>query len=133
MGAIKELDLALREVISDVLIEQGHLTPTQAERVVDDEGEGEMTDALNMIFKRVGTIVQGERQVQMTGPDEFGSVYVYVRSAQEDLVTGNTIQHKGMVNLDYNDKGDLIGIELLDVQAKYKTNQSPKRRNRNAA
>lgn len=49
----------------------------------------------------------------VTGPDEFGSTYVYFRPTASKSV--RMLKHRGEVNLDYDSKGRLIGIELLDV------------------
>lgn len=49
----------------------------------------------------------------VTGPDESGSVYVYFRPSAKRVA--QTLKHHGMVNLDYDSLGRLVGIELLAV------------------
>jgi YD repeat-containing protein len=50
----------------------------------------------------------------VTGPDEFGSVYVYFGPKRKGSVA-LTVTAAGEVNLDYDKAGKLIGIELLDI------------------
>jgi hypothetical protein len=49
----------------------------------------------------------------VTGPDEYGSTYVYFRDP--GTRSHRTLKHHGLVNLDYDKRGKLIGIELLAV------------------
>ena len=61
------------------------------------------------------TVRRAVRRVAMrrvTGPDEYGSTYVYFRRNAGKL---RTLKHLGLVNLDFNQRGELVGIELLAV------------------
>ena len=49
----------------------------------------------------------------VTGPDEYGSTYVYFRTQSSRVP--RMLKHHGSVNLDYNERGQLVGIELLAV------------------
>lgn len=49
----------------------------------------------------------------VTGPDEFGSTYVYFQA--RGAKSKRMVKHLGAVNLDYDSRGRLIGIELLAV------------------
>jgi len=52
---------------------------------------------------------------RVTGPDEYGSVYIYFQPHAAGAV-GRTIRSKTItVNVDYDKLGILYGIELLDV------------------
>lgn len=55
----------------------------------------------------------------VTGPDEYGSTYVYFRA--KGTKSARMFKHSGEVNLDYDEKGRLIGIELLSVPWEIKT------------
>ena len=49
----------------------------------------------------------------VTGPDDFGSTYVYFNA--RGAKSARTLKHHGLVNLDFDKRGRLIGIELLAV------------------
>lgn len=49
----------------------------------------------------------------VTGPDEYGSTYVYFRGRNRTVQ--RTLKHLGLVNLDYDKTGRLVGVELLAV------------------
>ena len=60
---------------------------------------------MKAIIRRVKRLV--------TGPDEYGSTYVYFGA--QGTKSKRMVKHKGEVNLDYDKRGRLTGIELLDV------------------
>jgi len=49
----------------------------------------------------------------VTGPDEYGSTYVYFKA--RGTKCARTLKHHGLVNLDFDSNGRLVGIELLAV------------------
>ena len=49
----------------------------------------------------------------ITGPDEFGSTYIYFQA--RDTKSEQMVKHLGAVNLDYDKRGRLIGVEMLGV------------------
>lgn len=61
------------------------------------------------------------RKLEVTGPDEFGSMYVNLKKISPGGVA-RTVPHSitdhNEVYLDYDKDGNLIGIELLNVREK---------------
>lgn len=49
----------------------------------------------------------------VTGPDEHGSMYVYLQ--HEGAIVAETHGHTDMVNIDYDAEGKAVGIEILGV------------------
>ena len=49
----------------------------------------------------------------VTGPDQYGSTYVYFNA--RGAKSHRMVKHLGAVNLDFDKRGRLIGIELLAV------------------
>jgi len=58
------------------------------------------------------------RNVKMTGPDEHGSVYIYVQSDKGKKAAQTVPLESASVIVDFDDNGDLLGIELLGVMSK---------------
>lgn len=60
-----------------------------------------------------------EEQRAVTGPDEWGSVYVHFQPARrgEHGAVAKTMRIEHFVNFDYDKNGKLYGIELLDVRS----------------
>jgi hypothetical protein len=58
-------------------------------------------------------VVRRRAKRLVTGPDDYGSTYVYF--APQGRKSARTFKHHGMVNLDFDKNGRLIGIELLAV------------------
>jgi hypothetical protein len=54
---------------------------------------------------------------QVTGPDEYGSVYVYFQPNARGAVGRTHGKAPVTVNVDYDHEGNLYGIELIGVNA----------------